>query len=144
MEISVSLRRATVETSANKTPYSTRWLHRHSLLTKPSRSQQKSLSACWRLLEQCLSLSSVIPNRVTWLAVLIASSEIIESTLREGEQFANAFFDTEKKIEIAKALDDFGVDYVWSGHAIEQTVKLIAGSDRVNFAGGFRAVETGL
>jgi hypothetical protein len=38
--------------------------------------------------------------------------KIIESTLREGEQFANAFFDTEKKIEIAKALDDFGVDYV--------------------------------
>jgi len=32
--------------------------------------------------------------------------------LREGEQFANAFFDTEKKIEIAKALDEFGVDYV--------------------------------
>jgi hypothetical protein len=38
--------------------------------------------------------------------------KIIESTLREGEQFANAFFDLEKKIEIAKALDDFGVDYV--------------------------------
>ncbi|KAI9594008.1 homocitrate synthase [Syncephalis fuscata] len=37
---------------------------------------------------------------------------IIESTLREGEQFANAFFDTEKKIEIAKALDDFGVEYI--------------------------------
>ncbi|KAJ1656391.1 homocitrate synthase lys21 [Dispira simplex] len=37
---------------------------------------------------------------------------IIESTLREGEQFANAFFDTEKKIEIAKALDDFGVEYL--------------------------------
>jgi homocitrate synthase len=42
----------------------------------------------------------------------ISSFKIIESTLREGEQFANAFFDTEKKIEIAKALDDFGVDYV--------------------------------
>ncbi|KXN70912.1 homocitrate synthase [Conidiobolus coronatus NRRL 28638] len=37
---------------------------------------------------------------------------IIESTLREGEQFANAFFDTQKKIEIAKALDEFGVDYI--------------------------------
>src|SRR5579862_7642212 len=31
---------------------------------------------------------------------------------REGEQFANAFFDTAKKIEIAKALDDFGVEYI--------------------------------
>lgn len=37
---------------------------------------------------------------------------IIESTLREGEQFANAFFDTETKINIAKALDDFGVEYI--------------------------------
>jgi homocitrate synthase len=38
--------------------------------------------------------------------------QIIESTLREGEQFANAYFDTETKIKIAKALDDFGVDYI--------------------------------
>lgn len=36
--------------------------------------------------------------------------KIIESTLREGEQFANAYFDTETKIKIAKALDAFGVD----------------------------------
>jgi homocitrate synthase len=42
----------------------------------------------------------------------VNSFKIIESTLREGEQFANAFFDRAKKIEIAKALDDFGVDYV--------------------------------
>jgi homocitrate synthase len=37
---------------------------------------------------------------------------IIESTLREGEQFANAFFTTEQKIEIAKMLDAFGVEYI--------------------------------
>ncbi|EGG00462.1 uncharacterized protein MELLADRAFT_50387 [Melampsora larici-populina 98AG31] len=37
---------------------------------------------------------------------------IIESTLREGEQFANAFFDTAAKIKIAKALSDFGVEYI--------------------------------
>ncbi|CAH1760533.1 6942_t:CDS:2, partial [Entrophospora sp. SA101] len=30
----------------------------------------------------------------------------------EGEQFANAFFDTAKKIEIAKSLDAFGVEYI--------------------------------
>lgn len=42
----------------------------------------------------------------------VSNFQIIESTLREGEQFANAFFSTEKKIEIAKALDDFGVDYI--------------------------------
>ncbi|KAF2789225.1 homocitrate synthase [Melanomma pulvis-pyrius CBS 109.77] len=38
--------------------------------------------------------------------------QIIESTLREGEQFANAFFDTETKIKIAIALSDFGVEYI--------------------------------
>lgn len=38
--------------------------------------------------------------------------KIIESTLREGEQFANAYFDTANKIKIAKALDEFGVDYI--------------------------------
>ena len=38
--------------------------------------------------------------------------EVIDSTLREGEQFANAFFTLENKIKIAKALDDFGVDYI--------------------------------
>ena len=37
---------------------------------------------------------------------------IIESTLREGEQFANAFFGHEQKIEIARMLDDFGVEYL--------------------------------
>jgi len=42
----------------------------------------------------------------------ISRFKIIESTLREGEQFANAFFDTETKIKIAKALDEFGVDYI--------------------------------
>ncbi|KAK4969863.1 homocitrate synthase lys21 [Elasticomyces elasticus] len=42
----------------------------------------------------------------------ISRFKIIESTLREGEQFANAYFSTEVKIQIAKALDDFGVDYI--------------------------------
>ncbi|RMJ25634.1 homocitrate synthase [Aspergillus sp. HF37] len=42
----------------------------------------------------------------------VSRFQIIESTLREGEQFANAFFDTEKKIEIARALDAFGADYI--------------------------------
>jgi homocitrate synthase len=37
---------------------------------------------------------------------------IIDSTLREGEQFSNAHFTTEQKIQIAKALDDFGVEYL--------------------------------
>jgi homocitrate synthase len=37
---------------------------------------------------------------------------IIESTLREGEQFVNAFFTTEQKIRIASLLDAFGVEYI--------------------------------
>ncbi len=36
---------------------------------------------------------------------------IIDSTLREGEQFINAQFSTEQKIRIAHALDEFGVEY---------------------------------
>ncbi|KAM3449990.1 hypothetical protein MY3296_006451 [Beauveria thailandica] len=35
-----------------------------------------------------------------------------KSTLREGEQFANAYFSTETKIKIATMLSDFGVDYI--------------------------------
>ena len=42
----------------------------------------------------------------------VSRFKIIESTLREGEQFANAFFDTETKIKIATALADFGVEYI--------------------------------
>lgn len=37
---------------------------------------------------------------------------IIESTLREGEQFVGADFSTADKIEIAHSLDDFGVEYI--------------------------------
>ncbi|HVP67077.1 MAG TPA: homocitrate synthase [Anaeromyxobacteraceae bacterium] len=37
---------------------------------------------------------------------------IIDSTLREGEQFARANFRTEDKVAVARALDAFGVDYI--------------------------------
>ena len=37
---------------------------------------------------------------------------LIDSTLREGEQFARATFRTEDKVAIARALDGFGVDYI--------------------------------
>jgi homocitrate synthase len=37
---------------------------------------------------------------------------IIESTLREGEQFVNAFFTPEQKVHIARLLDAFGVEYI--------------------------------
>ena len=37
---------------------------------------------------------------------------IIESTLREGEQFSSATFSTAQKLEIAALLDDFGVEMI--------------------------------
>ncbi len=37
---------------------------------------------------------------------------LIESTLREGEQFAGANFNQTQKIEIAAALDEFGVEFI--------------------------------
>lgn len=37
---------------------------------------------------------------------------IIESTLREGEQFSSASFSTVQKLEIAALLDDFGVEMI--------------------------------
>ena len=37
---------------------------------------------------------------------------IIDSTLREGEQFSNAHFTTADKIAIAQLLDEFGVEYI--------------------------------
>ncbi len=37
---------------------------------------------------------------------------IVDTTLREGEQFINAFFTTEEKIDIAQQLDLFGVEYI--------------------------------
>jgi len=37
---------------------------------------------------------------------------IIESTLREGEQFVGANFTTDDKLKIADALDEFGVEYI--------------------------------
>src|SRR5512138_1481674 len=42
----------------------------------------------------------------------MATWKLIDTTLREGEQFARANFRTQDKLEIARALDAFGVDYV--------------------------------
>jgi homocitrate synthase len=42
----------------------------------------------------------------------LESFSLIDSTLREGEQFVNAFFTTEQKVRIATLLDAFGVEYI--------------------------------
>ncbi|KAG7723897.1 hypothetical protein KL933_005219 [Ogataea haglerorum] len=51
------------------------------------------------------------PNPSDYLSN-VSKFQIIDSTLREGEQFANAFFTLDMKLKIAKALDEFGVDYI--------------------------------
>ncbi len=43
---------------------------------------------------------------------------ILDTTLREGEQTKIVKFTKEQKIEIAKLLDDFGVDKIEAGHPI--------------------------
>ena len=57
-------------------------------------------------------MAAIEANHIDKKRKALKGFKIIESTLREGEQFANAFFDTETKIAIAKALDSFGVDYI--------------------------------
>jgi homocitrate synthase len=49
-------------------------------------------------------VSGPVPPRPAW--------RLIDSTLREGEQFAKAAFGPDDKLEIARALDAFGVEYI--------------------------------
>jgi len=42
--------------------------------------------------------------------------EILDSTLREGEQTPGATFNVEEKLTIASLLDEFGVDVIEAGH----------------------------
>jgi len=58
------------------------------------------------------SRSSRAPSEVCWLFSTPCESWLTGSGFIEGEQFANAFFDTKTKIAIAKALDAFGVEYI--------------------------------
>src|SRR3989338_6499179 len=42
--------------------------------------------------------------------------KLLDTTLREGEQTPGVFFSVEEKIEIAKKLDEIGVDIIETGH----------------------------
>ncbi|HIE42681.1 MAG TPA: 2-isopropylmalate synthase, partial [Nitrospinaceae bacterium] len=42
--------------------------------------------------------------------------EILDSTLREGEQTPGVSFTLDQKIALAKCLDAFGVDFIELGH----------------------------
>jgi homocitrate synthase len=59
-----------------------------------------------------LALPIVLSSHVKEAIMPLDNFAIIESTLREGEQFANAFFTPEEKEEIARLLDAFGVEYL--------------------------------
>jgi homocitrate synthase len=83
---------------------------------------------------------------------------IIDSTLREGEQFAKTSFSTGQKIEIALALDDFGVEYIEltspsASPGSFRDARIIAGLElgakilthtRCNMEDARRAVDTGV
>jgi homocitrate synthase len=56
---------------------------------------------------------------------LLRSLKIVESTLREGEQFQNAFFKPKERLYIAKLLDKIGVDCIeLANPAISQQAKI--------------------
>ncbi len=57
--------------------------------------------------------------------------KILDTTLREGEQTNGVSFSVEEKLELARMLDEFGVDRIEAGHAlvspkIEEAVRKIA------------------
>ncbi|GAC1443516.1 MAG: homocitrate synthase [Chloroflexota bacterium] len=88
----------------------------------------------------------------------IDSFAIIDSTLREGEQFAKTNFSTGQKVEIALALDDFGVEYIElvspsASPGCERDTRIIAGlglrakiltHTRCHMEDARRAVDTGV
>lgn len=58
--------------------------------------------------------------------------ELLDSTLREGEQTPGVCFTIKEKLEIAQAVDEFGVDIVEAGHPavsdeIKSAVRQVAG-----------------
>src|SRR5688500_3931241 len=77
----------------------------------------------------------------------LPSPEILDTTLREGEQTPGVYFRLEDKLKIARKLDEFGVDYIEAGHPrvseeIRQGVQQIAklGLD-ANIVAHSRAIE---
>lgn len=51
--------------------------------------------------------------------------EILDSTLREGEQTPGVTFSIEEKLEIARLLDDVGVDIIEAGHpAVSDDIRI--------------------
>ena len=50
--------------------------------------------------------------------------ELLDSTLREGEQTPNVSFSLEEKLDIASRVDEFGVSFIEAGHpAVSPRIK---------------------
>jgi isopropylmalate/homocitrate/citramalate synthase len=69
--------------------------------------------------------------------------ELLDTTLREGEQCYGVFFSLETKIRIARLLDDIGVDFIEVGHpaaapslreAVSQIARLDLRAQRIGHA----------
>lgn len=58
------------------------------------------------------STSTTVPNAKQEGIYDPMNFKIVDSTLREGEQFSTAFFNTDDKRFIAMALDNIGVEYI--------------------------------
>lgn len=61
--------------------------------------------------------------------------ELLDSTLREGEQTPGVAFSLREKVEIARLLDEFGVDFIEVGHPavspdVEEAVRRLAALKR--------------
>ncbi len=68
-------------------------------------------------------------------AASFSNFNVIESTLREGEQFEGCHFSLDDKLEIASALDAFGVEYMelttpLASPQSEATLRAVAGMKR--------------
>ncbi|MDD9954689.1 MAG: homocitrate synthase [Anaerolineaceae bacterium] len=68
-------------------------------------------------------------------AATFSNFNVIESTLREGEQFEGCHFSLDDKLEIAAALDAFGVEYMelttpLASPQSEATLRAVAGMKR--------------
>lgn len=61
----------------------------------------------------------------------IQQVEILDTTLREGEQFSRSHFNFSQKLEIAQALARFGVEYIEVGspisypNALQETIQMV-------------------
>jgi 2-isopropylmalate synthase len=75
---------------------------------------------------------------------------ILDSTLREGEQMPGVSFTVEEKLELARMLDEFGVEMIEAGSPVvspktKEAVKAIAQGDlRAEVIGHARAVKKDL